>query len=72
MKVFEKPKQYKTRSGLDVLVFCRAEGTTKSIGDRLFGVVNCGDGWMDASWTIGGKFNGFDIGDTDLDLVAAQ
>ena len=69
LKVFEQPKKYRTRHGRDVLIFARGLGCTRALGERFFGVVESGDTWFEASWTIGGKFNGHEIGDKDLDLV---
>jgi hypothetical protein len=67
MRVFEKPRRFRTRDGREAVVFCQGRG---SIGDKFFGVLELSkDEMMDASWMLCGKYNGMTLDPGDLDLV---
>ncbi len=70
LKILEKPKRYITRDGRDAVVLATGPGITEAIGTKLFGVLSSGEGrWIDASWSVAGKFDALVIGDHNFDLV---
>ena len=66
VKIFEKPKRFRTRNGCEVIVFCRGKG---SMGEKYFGIINNGTEFMDSSWLVCGKYNAFVLEESCLDLV---
>lgn len=65
--VFEKPRQFITRGGSDVMIFCKGKGMGGN--EKFFGVVDHGGELMDASWLICGRYNPYEIKESVLDLV---
>lgn len=72
LKFFEKPKKYHTRDGREAVIFARGLGVTEATGEKLFGVISCSKNWMEASWSLAGKYDSLAIGDNDFDLVREQ
>lgn len=71
LKIYDKPKKYRIRQNSGTaLVFCEGKGMTDSVGIRMFGVIETGFGsFLDASWSIGGKYSPLTVGDSPLDLM---